>query len=308
MAPNKKVAIVTGGASGMGLAICKALAERGDWIVNMLDMNAERGDEAAKEIGAIFYQTDVTNYDSLSRAFRESFRTNRRLDFVHANAGIIEKGDFYARNDTGDEPPPAFPSLTVDIDLFSVIQTSYLALHYMRQTGKDVSRSIVVTASCGGLYAVPNAPTYAAAKFGAVGWTRSIAGRLWYEDGIRVNVSIHSSIPCATSIPADNATQAICPGTVRTNLLSDAQWENFPPDYFTPLDKIVDVVMMLIDGDGKEANGASAAEPLWGQAVEVNCDKHYFRKQHEYCDDRMEAVMGATELRWKHDQSAGGGK
>lgn len=125
--------------------------------------------------------------------FRDVFKAHRRLDFVHANAGIIEKGDFYGHNDTGDEPPPAFPSLTVDIDLFSVVQTSYLALHYMRQAGKDVSRSIVVTASCGGLYAVPNAPTYAASKFGAVGWTRSIAGRLWYEDGIRVNVSVNSA-------------------------------------------------------------------------------------------------------------------
>lgn len=62
--------------------------------------------------------------------------------------------------------------------------------------------------------------------------------------------------------------------------------------------------MMLIDGNGKQANGLGASEPLWGQAVEVNCDKHYFRKQHEYCDEKMEAVMGATELRWKHDQAA----
>lgn len=189
MASGKKVAIITGGASGMGLAICEALAANGDWVVNMLDMNAERGNEASTKFGATFHQTDVTNYDSLSKAFSSIYKSQHRIDFVHANAGIIEKGDFYGRHDTGDKPPPAFPSLTVDIDLFSVIQTCHLALHYMRQTGKDVSRSIVVTASCGGLYAVPNAPTYAAAKFGAVGWTRSIAGRLWYDEGIRVNVS-----------------------------------------------------------------------------------------------------------------------
>ena len=239
----------------MGLAICEALAAKGDWIVNMLDMNAERGHEAAKKIGATFHETNVTDYESLSSVFRDVFKAHRRLDFVHANAGIIEKGDFFGQNDSGDEPPPPFPSLTIDIDLFSVIQTSYLALHYMRQTGKDVSRNIVVTASCGGLYAVPNAPTYAAAKFGAVGWTRSIAGRLWHEDGIRVNVSIeigHTKHHACTEI----AMQAICPGTVRTNLLTNKQWENFPSDYFTPLEKIVEVVMMLIDGDGKKANGA----------------------------------------------------
>ena len=189
MASDKKVAIITGGASGMGLAICEALIAKGGWVVNMLDMNAERGNEAAKRIGATFHQTDVSDYTSLSHVFRDVFKAHRRLDFVHANAGIMEKGDFYGRHDTGDEPPPAFPSLTVDVNLFSVIQTCYVASHYMRQTPKEVSRSIIITASCGGLYAVPNAPTYAATKFGAVGWTRSIAGRLWYEDGIRVNVS-----------------------------------------------------------------------------------------------------------------------
>jgi len=189
MASNKKVAIVTGGASGIGFAVCEALATQGDWIVNMLDMNAERGQEAASKLGAVFHQVNVTDYDSLSIAFKTVFKANRRLDFVHANAGIIEKGDFFGAHDTGDEPPPAFASTTIDIDLFSVIQTCYLALHYFRQTGKDTSKNIVVTASCGGLYAVPNAPTYSAAKFGTVGWMRSIAGRCWHEDGIRVNVS-----------------------------------------------------------------------------------------------------------------------
>lgn len=111
----------------------------------------------------------------------------------------------------------------------------------------------------------------------------------------------------ANGIPIDDRrllttlTQAICPGTVRTNLLTEKQWENFPPDYFTPLEKIVEVVMMLIEGNGTQG------EPLWGQAVEVNCDKHYFRKQHEYCDEKMAATMGATELSWKHDQSGGSG-
>lgn len=67
MATAKKVAMVTGGASGMGLAICEALAAKGDWIVNMLDMNAERGNEAAKKIGATFHQTDVRPSNDLAQ-------------------------------------------------------------------------------------------------------------------------------------------------------------------------------------------------------------------------------------------------
>ena len=101
---------------------------------------------------------------------------------------------------------------------------------------------------------------------------------------------------------SDAAIKAICPGTVRTNLLTETQWDNFPPGYFTPLEKIVEVVLMLVNGDGKQ--GASKDAPLYGQAVEVNCDKHYFRPQHEYCDEKMAAVMGATDARWKHEESA----
>jgi len=176
----------------MGSAVCNALASKGDWTVNILDVDAERGHEAAKKIGATFYQVDVTSYSSLAEAFKNVFKVNRRLDFVHANAGIVGRGEFYEVHDTGDEPPPPFPSTVVDVNLVSVMNTSYLAQHYFRQTPRDGlgPRSLIITASCGGLYAAEKAPTYGAAKFGTVGWTRSIAGQLWREDGIRVNVSL----------------------------------------------------------------------------------------------------------------------
>ena len=101
---------------------------------------------------------------------------------------------------------------------------------------------------------------------------------------------------------SDAAIKAICPGTVRTNLLTETQWDNFPPEYFTPLGKIVEVVLMLVNGDAKQ--GGSTDAPLYGQAVEVNCDKYYFRTQHEYCDEKMAALMGATDARWKHEEKA----
>ena len=102
----------------------------------------------------------------------------------------MEKGNFYAVHETADEPPPPLPSIVVDIDVMSVIHTSYLAQHYFRQTPNDGlgPRALVITASCGGFYKVPASPVYAAAKHAMIGWTRSIAGRLWRDDGIRVNV------------------------------------------------------------------------------------------------------------------------
>jgi NAD(P)-dependent dehydrogenase (short-subunit alcohol dehydrogenase family) len=191
MAPSKKVAIITGGASGMGYAVSEALTSRGDWDVHIFDMNPEGGNAAAKKLGATFHQVNVSDYNSLGAAFKAVFKGTRRLDFVHANAGIMEKGNFYAVHDTGDEPPPPMPSIVVDIDVMAVVHTSFLAQHYFRQTPKDGigPRMLLITASCGGFYAVPASPVYGASKHAVVGWTRSIAGRMWQADEIRVNVS-----------------------------------------------------------------------------------------------------------------------
>lgn len=191
MSSPNKVAIITGGASGMGLAVSAALASKGDWTVNIFDINAEKGQSAAQDIGAKFHRVDVGDYSSLAGAFMKVFKTDGRLDFVFANAGVVGDLDFYQGHDTGDEHPPPLPSTVVDINLTSVIQTSYLAQHYFRRTPRDDlgPRSLIVTSSCGGIYATPSSPTYAAAKHGTIGWTRSIAGPLWRKDGIRVNVS-----------------------------------------------------------------------------------------------------------------------
>lgn len=178
----------------MGYAVSEALMSRGDWDVHIFDMNPDSRKSAAERLGATFHQVDVTDYDSQGAAFKAVFTKSRRLDLVHANAGIIERGNFFAKHDTGEDPPPPMPSIVLDIDCMGVIHTSFLAQHYMRQSPKDGlgPRTLLVTASCGGFYAVPASPVYGAAKHAMIGWTRSIAGRMWREDGIRVNVSIMS--------------------------------------------------------------------------------------------------------------------
>lgn len=185
MAAQKNVAIITGGASGMGLAVAEALTKRGNWDLHLFDMNEKSGDEAARNLGATFHRVNVTDYTSLSEAFKKVFLVNRRLDFVYANAGIMERADFYQTHDTGDEPPPPLNTIVLDINTNAVVQTSYLAQHYFRQTPNDgtAPRSLIITASCGGLYACPASPIYGASKFAALGWTRNIAGLMWKNDG-----------------------------------------------------------------------------------------------------------------------------
>ncbi|TKA38830.1 hypothetical protein B0A49_12871, partial [Cryomyces minteri] len=114
-----KVALITGGASGMGLEVAKALSKRGGWQINLLDLNAERGEEAASSLGktAKFHQTDVGQYKALSTTFDNIFKSHGRLDFVFANAGVVERDSFYAHHPSGAGPPPAPDLRSVDIDL-----------------------------------------------------------------------------------------------------------------------------------------------------------------------------------------------
>jgi NAD(P)-dependent dehydrogenase (short-subunit alcohol dehydrogenase family) len=190
----KKVAIITGGASGLGRAVGASLAASSDWSIHIFDLDQKRGQATAQELQATYHPVDVTSYASLSSAFSAVFTAEKRIDFVFANAGIVGMGEFYQRHETvGSEPPPPFSSRVVEINLLSVINTSYLAQHYFRLTPDDGHgpRSLVITASTGGIYGSKLAPTYAAAKFGCVGFMRSIAPQLWAADRIRVNVSFH---------------------------------------------------------------------------------------------------------------------
>ena len=81
---------------------------------------------------------------------------------------------------------------------------------------------------------------------------------------------------------------------MRTNLLPDAAWKTFPQEYFTPIEKIVEVVLMLLQDDKKQSNGVGNEEPFVGQTVEINCSNHYFRTQYDWCDEQMATIMGST--------------
>lgn len=137
----------------MGLAVAEALSKSGDWELHLVDLNAEGGKKAISSIkNAHFHKTNVTDYSSLVSAFEATFNSLGRLDFVYANAGIVERDNFYDRHDSS-KPPPEPNQLSIDINFKAVVNTSYLALHYFRKNPKDIpSPALVMTASCGGLY------------------------------------------------------------------------------------------------------------------------------------------------------------
>jgi NAD(P)-dependent dehydrogenase (short-subunit alcohol dehydrogenase family) len=245
----------------MGLAVATALNKRGDWKLHLLDLNEERGAEAVGNLqNAEFHKNDVNQYSSLSAVFDKIFKAEKRLDFVFANAGIVERWNFYEKHETS--PPPEPDQLSIDIDLKSVVSTSYLAQHYFRLSKPSYGtgeQTLIMTASCGGLYPSPFCPMYSGAKHGVIGFMRSIAKHYYFKDKIRVN--------------------CICPGTVRTNLIDQKAWSTFPDSYFTPVEKIVEVVLMLIDGGEMKDSTERALKQGedWQRAVEINGKNHYFR-------------------------------
>jgi len=155
----KKAAFITGGASGMGLAVATSLASRTteEWDLHLVDLNATAGESAVSSLGpnAHLHKTNVTDYASLVSAYEKAFSTSGRLDFVFANAGIVERDNFYETHDLS-KPPPEPNQLSVDINFKAVVNTSYLALHYFRKSlernADQGSPALVMTASCGGLY------------------------------------------------------------------------------------------------------------------------------------------------------------
>lgn len=271
----------------MGLAVATALSKRPEWILHLVDLNPS-GSATATSLGATFHECNVTDEQALATIFKKIFTSHQRLDFVFANAGIAERANFYespeSTQDAEDDPvlPVKGMHALVDINLKSVITTTYLASHYMRRSPKDADKSIIITASCGALYPSYYSPIYTATKHAVLGFTRSIAPWYYHKAGIRVN--------------------AICPGTVKTNLLSSKEWENFPEEYFTPVEKIASTVVMLVDGRddgsggfGKEVEGRDLGV-LQGKAVEISGSKHYYREMVPYVDEGMKAVMGSTNI------------
>lgn len=151
---SKPVAIVTGAASGMGLALTRHLVARG-WRVAMADIDSATGTQLSSEIGpdTIFQHTDVSIYAQQAELFSRTFAWGgNRLDFFAANAGIDDKQSLYETNEAVDaEGKPKEMNLnTIKVDLDAVIQGIWLYKYYARKN-KVPGGKVVVTSSAAGL-------------------------------------------------------------------------------------------------------------------------------------------------------------
>jgi NAD(P)-dependent dehydrogenase (short-subunit alcohol dehydrogenase family) len=182
MDTKDKVAVITGGASGIGLETAKLRAANGARLV-IADLQSELGEAAVRDIGAAggqarFVHTDVTVRSDLERMLEYTAEQFGRADIFCNNAGVSERGeDFFAPGSDAWER-------TLAINLKAVIGGTQLEVQHLRRQGGG--GAIVNTASMGGLVPMPTSPVYAATKAGVIQFTRSLAHLA--AEGIRANV------------------------------------------------------------------------------------------------------------------------
>jgi NAD(P)-dependent dehydrogenase (short-subunit alcohol dehydrogenase family) len=187
-----KVAVITGGASGIGLATARRFAAEGATVV-IGDMNPETGEAAAAEVGGLFVKVNVTDEAEVNTLFDTAQATYGSLDIAFNNAGISPPDD----DSIETTELPAWDKVQ-EVNLKSVYLCSRAALRHMvaQQSG-----SIINTAS---FVAVMGSATsqisYTASKGGVLAMTREL-GVQFARQGIRVN--------------------ALCPGPVNTPLLQE---------------------------------------------------------------------------------------
>ncbi len=208
-----KVALVTGGANGLGRATCVALAEAGAEVV-IADLDTQAGPELAERLGGHFVETDVSDLDCDLRAV--AFATERcgGIDLAFLNAGVTSGCGL------GEEFDLALYRRAMGVNLDGVAFGIHAVLPALRARGGG---AIVATSSLAGLTGVPLEPIYTANKHAVVGLVRSLGPALAPE-GIRLNAICPGFAETAMIVPIrgaliESGLDIIAPATVAATVL-----------------------------------------------------------------------------------------
>lgn len=233
-----KIAIVTGGASGIGEATVRRFIEEGAKVV-IADLSS-RGAELAAELGksghaAHFVRTDVAREADVEALVRATVTQFGRLDIMVANAGIAQPGVPVEQLDLDRW------QRMIDINLSGVFLSDKHAIAQMQR--QRSGGAVVNVASVLGHVGMAGASAYNAAKGGVVNLTRSL-GVAYAAHGIRVN--------------------AVCPGFIDTPLLNDIPeaararlMAAHPAGRFGRVEEIAGAILFVASDDASFMAGAN---------------------------------------------------
>lgn len=193
-----KVAIVTGGASGIGRALCEELGHRGSAMVVVADINTEDAQQVTSSITSAGGQAcaaylDVSSAEDVQDLVDDIGFRYGQLDFMFNNAGVAMCGEVRDMN-------LEHWQRIVAVNLWGVIYGTTAAYRLMLHQGQG---HIINTASLGGLIPEPLATAYVTTKHAVVGLSTSLRAE---AAGLGVKVSV------------------VCPGMVRTQALENATY------------------------------------------------------------------------------------
>jgi 2-hydroxycyclohexanecarboxyl-CoA dehydrogenase len=185
-----RVALVTGGASGIGAATCRRLAGEGARVA-VTDMNAAGAGDVAAEVNGMPYELDVRSLDSIAAAVRAVEDELGPVDVLVNNAGYDEFG-FFVKTD------PEMWDRVLGVNLRGVIAVTHAVLPGMQERRRG---RIVNVASEAGRVGSSGSGIYSAAKAGVIGFTKAVA-----RESARYGVTCN----------------AVAPGPIETPLLMGA--------------------------------------------------------------------------------------
>ncbi len=219
MEVRDKVALVTGGASGIGYAVARALAERGS-LVAIVDVDEPGGNAAAATLDAQFVAADVSDLHQCLHAVEQVSERFGGLDLAHLNAGVSTGCGI------GEDFDLDAYRRAMGVNLDGVVFGMHAVLPALRARGGG---AVVATASLAGLTGMPFDPIYTANKHAVVGLVRSLGPAL-AQDGVRVN--------------------AICPGFTESKIIEPIREglvaEGLP---IIPAEQVAGAVLDLFESD-----------------------------------------------------------
>jgi NAD(P)-dependent dehydrogenase (short-subunit alcohol dehydrogenase family) len=205
-----KAALITGGSSGIGLAIAQALRDDG-YALTLVSRRREKIEAAAAELGALAVAADVSTEEECVRLVAEHRERHGRLDVLVNSAGIGIAG-------TLDTHPTKHWDLQMSVNLRGLFLVTRECIPLLRES----KGWIVNLASIAGTAPAPGLATYGASKAAVISLTRSLNAEL-EDDGIR--------------------TVAICPGFVDTPM---AAWSGIPTDEMILPEDCAEIVRMCL--------------------------------------------------------------